>query len=305
MKSAGRLVFVGCVETGFFCAKRLVKAGIIPEAIVSIDNATAERSKVSGYKDLFDLDVDCEKYRPETYSMKSEKDQGFFSDRRFDILVVLGWQRLIPADIINTLRICGLTIHGSGEGLPKGRGRSPMNWAIIKGFDRFFLSLLTLSPSADGGVILDTQEFDILPEDDIRTLYYKNSLVSSTMLEDNIPRLLAREKYGEPQDENEATYYPKRTPEDGKINWRQGAERVTRLVRAVTKPYPGAFTFCGGAKIMIWSARLFDTKISGPEAPGVVAAVFPDGAFIVKTADYYVVVSDYDGNAPRDGDLLE
>lgn len=304
-KSNAKIVFVGCVEAGYFCAKRLIKNGIIPSAIVSIDPMKAQNNNVSGYIDFFDLTIDCERYRPKSYTLKKEEDKAFFINHKFDILVVLGWQRLILREIIESLSICGLTIHGSGEGLPGGRGRSPMNWAIIKGFDCFYLSLLTLSPKADGGRILDTFKFDILPADTIRTLYYKNALVSSQLLIKNIPILLSGKEYGTVQDESKATWYPKRTPDDGRIDWNLTASEIERLVRATTTPYPGAFTFNKGNKIILWGAWLFDRNIKGDELPGTVSAVFPDGSFIVKTGDYYLLVFDYDGSIPLENDLLK
>ena len=299
-----KIAFVGCVEAGYFCAEQLIKNGLHPAAIVCVNMVTAQKNKVSGYKDFFDIDYDCERYRPCHYSLTTKEDMDFFESHAFDILVVLGWQRLIPAEIIGSLGICGLTIHGSGEGLPKGRGRSPMNWAIIDGHDTFHLSLLTLAPGADGGEILDTLAFDILPTDTIRTLYYKNALVSSRLLVKNIPLILSGSEYGEIQDETEATYYPKRTPDDGRIDWNVSAMEIEKLVRATTKPYPGAFTHTGKGKMLIGGAQFFDGKIAGSEAVGTVAAVFPDGAFTVMSKDCYVLVYDYDGAVPEEGEKL-
>lgn len=299
-----KIVFVGCVEAGFFCAQRLVEAGIVPSAIVSIDSEMAEKNEVSGYKSLFELEAECERYHPKSYTLKNNDDITFFKTHKFDILVILGWQRLIPREIIESLAICGLTIHGSAEGLPRGRGRSPINWAIIEGFDRFYLSLLTLSPDADGGKIIDTLKFDILPTDTIKTLYYKNAIVSSNLLIKHIPILLSGEKYGILQDESNASYYPKRTPGDGKINWNLKAEAIERLVRATTRPYPGAFTYNKMQKLIIWGAQVFDRNIVSDNPPGTVAEVFPDCAFIVKTFDYYLLVYDYEGEVPLNGEIL-
>lgn len=306
MHERGRkIVFVGCVESGCFCAQYLINNGIVPDAIVSIDHAMAERNQVSGYCDLFSLNVDCEKYRPESYSMKNSTDIEYFRKREFAILVILGWQRLIPVEIINSLLICGLTIHGSGEGLPKGRGRSPMNWAIIEGFDKFHLSLLTLSAGADGGKILGTKTFDILSTDTIKTLYYKNAMVSSRLLAEHIPQLLSKGDYGKEQDESLATYYPKRTPEDGRIDWKKSAYEIERLVRAVTKPYPGAFTYCKGQKITVWQGQFFDSRIFSSTQPGSVIAVFPDSSFLVSTGDKDFLVLTYEGPCPHTGEKLE
>jgi methionyl-tRNA formyltransferase len=264
----------------------------------------AMNAKVSGYKDLFDLNVDAVKFRPQKYSLKTDFDYNFFQINNFDVLITLGWQRLIPEAIIKTLTIGGLTIHGSSQGLPKGRGRSPLNWALIEKAKQFKLSLLTLASGADSGKIIDTVEFDILPRDNIRTLYYKNAMASSAMLIENIPLLTP--ECGEEQNEPDATYYPKRSPEDGKIAWDCSGEDIEHLVRAVTKPYPGAFTYDNkGNKITIWDGQVFDTKLCSKLSPGKVVAVFPDNAFLVASLDVDFLISDYDGPTPLEGSLLE
>ncbi|MBI2264083.1 MAG: hypothetical protein HYU64_02750 [Armatimonadetes bacterium] len=188
-EESSKIVFVGCVEAGFFCARRLVQTGIRPSSIVSIDDSKAGKHRVIGHRDLFDLDVSCERYMPDAYALNSDQDISFFRARSFDILVVLGWQRIIPKEIIDTLNICGLTIHGSVKGLPEGCGRSPMNWAIIEGSGEFHLSLLNLAPEADGGRIVGTRKFDILQSDNIRTLYYKNALAASYLFAEHLPVL--------------------------------------------------------------------------------------------------------------------
>jgi methionyl-tRNA formyltransferase len=298
------IVFAGCVESGFFTAKRLIQAGIAPTAIISIDRAVAEKNKVSGYCDFFKLDCDAVKYRPESYSLKTPADISFFASNHFDLLVVLGWQRLIPREIIITLRLGGVTIHGSGPGLPKGRGRSPMNWAIIEGCKSFHLSLLTLSPDADAGNILDTMEFDILPTDTIRTLYYKNAYTAAEMMTRTLPVLLSGKLKGIEQDETQASSYPKRNPEDGKIDWTKNADEIERLIRAVTKPYPGAFSGKENSSVKIWGGQTFDTHLSSQTCPGTVVSIYPDGAFLVQTGKNMLLVYDYEGTCPREGIIL-
>ncbi|MDR1657877.1 MAG: hypothetical protein LBT47_10060 [Deltaproteobacteria bacterium] len=297
------MVFVGCAETGYFVGRKLLEAGLLPQAIVSLDPSAIAKHKVSGYKCLFDLAPDVVHYQPQRYDLKSPLDYKFFSHNKYDILVILGWQRLIPDPIIGTLGICGLTIHGSAEGLPKGRGRSPLNWALIEGHRSFSLSLLTVEGGADAGRIIDTREFDILPADTIRTLYYKNGLASAQMMIDKIP-LLTRDS-GVEQDDSLASYYPKRSPEDGCIKWAERAVDIEGLVRAVTRPYPGAFTYWNGQKLMIWQGQTFDTKLTTGCEPGRVGAVFPDGSFLVGTGTHDFLILDYEGPCPQEGDIFK
>lgn len=303
-ESGHRIVFVGCVEAGYFTALHMIRDGLRPTAVVSLDAEQALDAKVSGYQDLFQLPGEMVRYRPKTYGMKSEEDLAFFREGQFDLLVVLGWQRLIPDEIIAMLRCGGITVHGSGPGLPKGRGRSPMNWALIEGHDRFHLSLLTLSSGADTGRILDTLPFDIFSTDTIRTLYYKNAYAAAAMMVRTVPGILAGRITGIEQDERLATVYPKRTPEDGRIKWGDSARMIERLIRAVTRPYPGAFCGDGEERITVWCGQLFDSCLNRRGMIGTVDAVFADGAFLVITGDGLLLVTDYEGRTPSEGEVL-
>ena len=198
--------------------------------------------------------------------MKNEEDIEFFSEENFDLMIVGGWQRLFPESVLDTLKIGAIGGHGSSDFLPKGRGRSPLNWSLIEGKKRFILQWFLIEPGIDDGKIFASADFDILPSDTIKTLYQKNSIVTKLALMENIPRLLNgscefKEQLGVP------SYYPKRSPEDGFINWEEmDVWEIANLIRALTKPYPGAYGFLGQKQYRIWRSQVFDTRIKYPEA---------------------------------------
>ncbi len=201
-------------------------------------------------------------------------------------------------------------MHGSAEPLPRGRGRSPMNWSIIEGRDRFYTNLFKYDPGVDSGEIVGAQRFDITERDTIRSLRHKNTLSQIKLLLDHLPDLLADKAEFVPQPTDvEPTYYPKRTPDDGVIDWRDPVVRVDRLVRAVTRPYPGAFTSLGGKRINIWSGIPFDTHLRFEDAqPGEIVGVFHDNTFTVRCGDVAYYVNDWespDGAVPVQGEVLE
>lgn len=236
--------------------------------IVALTPEQAERYGISGYFDFrpwadeFDIPV----YIPDKYVLTSERDQAFFADHRFDVLVQGGWQRLFPASILSTLKIGALGAHGSADRLPKGRGRSPLNWSLIEGRKRFVLQLFVMTDGADDGVILDEEWFDITPFDDIRTLYYKIGIVSRTMHLRTLPGLLAGTVVSRPQI-GSPEYYPKRTAADGLVQWEEwDVWRIHDFVRALTRPYAGAFGPLQGRQTRIWKAQVFDTRISYRDA---------------------------------------
>ena len=300
-----KIVICGCTEFGYDVVNHLLINGIKISHIVSLTPEQAKTSKVSGYKSFEPLSqkFDLKIFYPNEYSMKNGSDLSFFENEKFDLLLVCGWQRLIPENILETLNIGGIGSHGSSELLPKGRGRSPVNWSIIEGKSRFISQLFLLTPGIDDGDILDYQTFDINEWDTCQTIYYKISLVMKQSLLTLIPNILSNNFSRTPQT-GTATFYPKRTPEDGLINWKKSIREIHNLIKALTKPYPGAFSLINTEKIFIWKAQPFDTKITFSEAVlGEIIEKFSTGDFIVKCNDGILLVTDYDGVVNK-GDKL-
>lgn len=246
--------------------------------------------------------------RVATYAMQDEATKDLLSKERIDVLFVVGWQRLIPGWLLDRIPLGAYGMHGSAERLPRGRGRSPMNWSIIEGRDRFYTNLFRYDEGIDSGAIVDTQRFDITERDTIRSLQHKNTLAQVRLTLRHIDAILQGTAPLRPQPTDVApTYYPKRTPEDGVIDWRDDVGRIDRLVRAVGAPYPGAFTYDKDVQVMVWAGSPFDTQIrfDGAE-PGEIVAAFHDGTFVVKCADatFYVTEWEAPGWRPRSGTRL-
>lgn len=202
----------------------------------------------------------------ERFDLTGASDVELFREQQFDVLVQGGWQRLFPEAILETLRIGAIGVHGSADPLPMGRGRSPLNWSLIEGRRRFVMQLFLITPGVDEGDVFDTETFDITPFDDIETLYFKYGIVLREMHLRSLPRLLSGTADFRPQ-VGEPTRYPKRTPADARIDWEaMDVWQIYDFVRAQSRPYPGAFGEIDGQTHRIWRCRVFDTRISYPEA---------------------------------------
>ena len=258
-----RLVMCGCHEGGVKAIEGILQAGYQFSAMVCLTPEQATRYGVSGYFDYRPLaeSHDIPVYVPRTYSLTDPEDERFFRDQRFDLLIQGGWQRLFPAEVLNKLSVGALGLHGSADLLPKGRGRSPMNWSLIEGRKRFLMHLFMIKPGVDNGDVIGIQEFDITVFDDIETLYFKYNLVYRSLLLEHLPAIISGEVETVPQ-VGKPSYYPKRIPEDGRIDWENmDVWEVHNFIRAQTRPYPGAFGLVGDRDITIWKARPFDTRI--------------------------------------------
>ena len=238
----------------------------------------------------------------EQYSLTSPSDKQRLLCLDIDVLIVSGWQRLIPDWLIQHCKICAIGSHGSTHGITEGRGRSPQNWALLLGQQKFFISIFKIDAGIDSGSIIDTQAYDLSVFDDIKSSYYKVSWLTAHMIVeyiDTIERLVqpTKEQLGNPR------YLPQRLPEDGRIDWSRTSRQLYDFVRALTKPYPGAFSCIDNTKIVIWRARPFQIhEFDDSPAPGQVVKVFSNNDFLVKTGDGLLLVEDYslepDGTAP-------
>jgi len=253
----------GCHEGGLKTVVGLIEAGYCFESFVCLTPEQAKKYQVSGYYDYRELAKSngIEVYIPKSYSLKSKEDLEFFQTKRFDLLIQGGWQRLFPAKILETLKVGALGLHGSADLLPKGRGRSPMNWSLIENRKRFLMHLFLIKPGVDDGDVIAVKDYEITNYDDIETLYFKYSIVYRQLLLENLPTILSGNFSVIPQ-LGEPTYYKKRTPQDGHIDWEtMDVFQIYNLVRATTRPYPGAFAQVGADLIRIWHCRPFDSRI--------------------------------------------
>ncbi|USZ72903.1 methionyl-tRNA formyltransferase [Natronosalvus halobius] len=314
------IVYVGCTAPGRNVLEALLEHGLPIDSVVTIDPEMAEANAVSGYASLRPTAEahDLEVYHPRTYSMTDAADLDHFRTIDPDLLIVNGWQRLIPESILETATHGALGNHGSAFGLPKGRGRSPLNWSLIEDRDRFLLSVIRLDPGADSGDVVTTRKFDVTEFDTIETLYYKVSMCLETMLLEVVEPILEGERPFEPQT-GEPTYYPKRTPEDGEVHWADGTRELYNLVRAVADPYPGAFTYVDGdgnaeadapsnadgsrnhlEQVMIWEAIPFSSDLAKSAPPGTIVEVFWTDEFVVATGDGTLLVREWEVDSTSD-----
>lgn len=298
MEIKGKVGFIGCLQAGYDMLNDLIKSGVIPYYIITISPEKALTQSVSGYANFSALATEnnIPLYTVDKYSLKAEVDELFFKKQSFDIIIQGGWQRLFPEVILKTIKIGIIGIHGSSEFLPFGRGRSPLNWSIIEGKKRFLLHFFLLKPGIDDGDVFAIESFDINEFDTIQTLYYKNSILTRNMILKYLPELIAGNVRVLPQKGN-PTFYPKRSEEDGLINFGQTVFEIHNLIKALTNPYPGAHVFYKGDKIKIFEAQIFDTRIIYPVAAiGEVVEVFDSGDFIINCYSGLLLVISYSPN---------
>ncbi|MBB6157338.1 UDP-4-amino-4-deoxy-L-arabinose formyltransferase/UDP-glucuronic acid dehydrogenase (UDP-4-keto-hexauronic acid decarboxylating) [Pseudomonas sp. JAI115] len=181
------------------------------------------------------------------------------------------YRNLLSEPLLALAKKGAFNLHGSL--LPRYRGRAPANWALVNGETETGVTLHRMVKRADAGAIVAQQRVAIDRSDTGLTLHAKLRTAASDLLRDTLPNMLQGKITETPQDESKATVFGRRTPADGKLVWAKPAEELFNLVRAVTRPYPGAFCAVGEHKLIVWSAEV--VKGNEGQAPGRVISVDP------------------------------
>ena len=207
----------------------------------------------------------------------------FLENKNVDVIASINYLYLIDNDIIKKAKKLAFNIHGSL--LPKYRGRTPHVWAIINGEKYTGITAHAIDESCDTGDILIQKKININTEqtgNDILNIFLDEYI---PIFQEVLEQLKQDKLNPIKQNIEEATYFGKRNPEDGHINWSWYKSRIYNWVRAQAYPYPGAFCFCEGEKIIIdkikYSNKGFDSSIKN----GTVLDVDSNGRAYIKTTN--------------------
>jgi len=285
------IVYISSLQAGKDCLN-LIKHSIAIDHIVTIDARTAARASVSGYADFSDAGIAVHHLR--RYSMTDPQDLVMIESLAPRLIIVNGWNRLIPKPILELGKGC-VGFHGSWKPLPFGRGRSPITWALLRGETEFFLHLLQLDDGVDSGDIIDTVRFEIELHDSSATLLQKVGVASARLLLRNVVAILDGTATRTPQT-GEPTYLPKLTPAVGLIDWNAPMQQVRNLVRAKTRPYRGAYCdidYRGNrVRMVIWDALPYPGGTTDQPRTGAIAGEI-DGQPLIRCADGLMLIKEF------------
>ncbi|MBM3976752.1 MAG: methionyl-tRNA formyltransferase [Planctomycetes bacterium] len=173
-----------------------------------------------------------------------------------ELLWIADYRYLLPAEVLALAPLGAVNLHPSL--LPAYRGRAPVNWAILHGERELGLSAHFVDSGTDSGDLIAQARFALREDQDVgdalALLYPLYEQLTRRVLRQFERGRVRRRR----QDASRASTFPRRRPEDGAIDWARDARSVHNLVRAVARPYPGAFTVLAGRKLHLWKARRFD-----------------------------------------------
>ncbi|MFD3238406.1 bifunctional UDP-4-amino-4-deoxy-L-arabinose formyltransferase/UDP-glucuronic acid oxidase ArnA [Rahnella perminowiae] len=188
-----------------------------------------------------------------------------------DIIFSFYYRNMLSEEILSLAPQGGFNLHGSL--LPRYRGRAPVNWALLNGETETGVTLHKMVKRPDAGDIVGQRKVAITADDTALKLHAKVREAAKALLTDVLPEMKAGNLTLTPQDETQASYFGRRTAADGEIHWHKSATEINNLIRAVTEPYPGAFSYLGQRKLTVWRARPLTTQHD--KQPGTVLSSDP------------------------------
>ena len=247
-----RIGFVTCVQLGVDVLKEIHEIGGSVDAIITLHDDLA--SSKSGRATL---DAMAERHGADLHKTRSINDPStiaWLGKQRLDWLFIIGWSQIAREQVLASARYGVLGMHPTL--LPEGRGRASIPWAILKGLKRSGVTLFRLDSGVDTGPIGGHVEIPIADSETASSLYMKAAEGHRRLIRENWSRIVDGNLRLVSQDEGQATVWPGRRPEDGKISSSMTVAETDRLVRAVTVPYPGARWIDGrGDTWVIWAGN--------------------------------------------------
>ena len=213
----------------------------------------------------------------ETRDINAEDTLAAVGELEPELVFVVGWSQLVRDPFIELASEGVFGMHPTL--LPRHRGRAPIPWAILTGLARTGVTLFEIvDATADSGAIVGQREVEISPDETATTLFARIADAHVELVRALVPQLLARTAPRIPQDPSRASSWPKRSPPDGIIDWETRAPYLYDWVRAQTRPYPGAFTFLGDEKVIVWGARPVSLADEAPA--GTIVDVLDEGPVV-------------------------
>jgi methionyl-tRNA formyltransferase len=285
-----RIIFMGYHNIGYACLEALIElARELGDEIVAVVTHADDPRENIWFASVRQLAF--ENYLP-VYQPANPNDPAFVAAMQAlqpDWLFSCYYRHMLQQPVLDLPRLGALNLHGSL--LPRYRGRVPVNWVLVHGESETGVTLHYMEAKADQGDIVGVKRVPITYEDTALTLFAKMTAAAPELLRETYPRLRAGAAPRLSQDHSQASCYGGRTPADGLIDWRRTAQQTYNLVRAVTHPYPGAFTFFQGRKLFIWAGQVMAAPVTAPAEPGQVTAGAPGEGLLVATGAGHFLIT--------------
>ncbi|SHE74658.1 methionyl-tRNA formyltransferase [Chryseobacterium sp. OV279] len=282
-----KILVIGAVNSTVQIIQKLVQHDL--EVVGVMGHEPKDKDRVSGWADLSALSKDLHISYKGFTKINDEENLNWAKEKQPDIIFAVGFSQLLHDQWFSVSKLGCIGFHPTR--LPLGRGRAPLAWVTLEqtyGSATFFL----MGKGADDGPVFTQSIFDVDDNDDASAVEIKILKNIDLALDQWLPDLKKGFWNPVPQCDHLASYYGIRKEEDGLINWNDGAHYINRLVKAASKPHPGAYTYCKDEKMTIWSCRQEKTI----QFKGVIGRVLlknEEGHLLIQTGDGLLWIEEY------------
>ncbi len=300
MQNKKRILFIGCVKSTAYILKEMIRADFVPVGVV-----TKSSSKYNS--DFEDLTPICKENNIPCFYVNNINDKDsieYIKSCNPDLIYCFGWSQLLKKEVLSIPPLGCVGFHPAK--IPFNKGRHPIIWALVLGLKETASSFFMMDEKADNGSIISQEKIIITTNDTALTLYDKILAVASKQViaftkdfENNSIKLI-------PQDKNVGNNWRKRSAKDGLIDWRMSCEAINNLVRALTKPYPGAEFIVNNECKKVWKAEVIkdiNCELQNIES-GKVLKVVSSTDFYVKAYDGIIHIVNCEPIELNEGDYL-
>lgn len=284
-----KTVFIGSVISSKVALETLIDCNVHIDLVCSLDEEASKN--VSDYYPIHEI---AEKNRIPFIKFRKINSTDVIEEIKRvkpDFIFVIGLSQIISNEILSLANKYTIGFHPTP--LPKYRGRAAIPWQIILGEKESKITLFKMDDGMDSGDIIIQYPYTIENTDYAMDVYNKVCNAMKEAIKESIKDIYSNSAKFIAQNHEEATYLLVRRPEDGKIDWNNSGKEIERLIRAASKPYPGAFSNYKGEKVIFWRAKLEpNDKYIG--IPGQIAWINKKGEMGIITKDSMLVVTEYE-----------
>jgi methionyl-tRNA formyltransferase len=266
-----KILFAGTPEFARESLEALVAAGLKPALVLTQPDRPAGRGKqlaespVKKCAQQHSIPV----WQPAT--LKDGAAIAKLAAEKPDLLIVAAYGLLLPQAVLDIPRRGCVNVHASL--LPRWRGASPIQAAILSGDTQTGVSLMQMEAGLDSGPVIAAESLPIGPEETAGSLHDRLAVLGGSLLVRTLPGILQGTCTARPQNPHDVTFASKIGTEDALLDWQQPAEINARKVRAYN-PQPGAWFRFGDERIKCWAAKAIESE---RHTPGTVIASGKDG----------------------------
>ncbi|MBU8915087.1 methionyl-tRNA formyltransferase [Bacillus sp. FJAT-29953] len=246
-----RIAFATCVQLGLSCIEEIYRIGGTLDLLITLKDEKAKNKSGRIYLD----DIATRHSTPllKINNINDAEVVTALKEQQIDWLFIIGWSQIARKEVLETPTYGCIGMHPTL--LPLGRGRASIPWAIIKGLKETGVTMFKLDEGVDTGDIIGQGVIALDEKTTATDLYQKVDQMHITLISRYWGNIVNNDISLTKQDESKATEWPGRKPEDGEISNTMTMGQADKLVRAVTRPYPGAFYINGDKTYRIWSAK--------------------------------------------------